>query len=228
MKRKFKTVHQIPEELGLNMNEVTLTSKGEGPWEGYSWGELIGRRHEDGTIQSFFKRDKEGAGLFEKIKAIIPLIEVPRCIVDQENFKKECVVDYFIQYEPVEHCSNCPTVTNTSFDTCNNVQYDVAYEVLFVDEDYRKYLVVEYTTVGPFISSMASEMRNIEDLIEELAEEKKFGFFYDEEGLKAYFYNDIGERLDISYDRTEEILDKIVSIRLIKLERTIIDRESRS
>lgn len=223
MKRKFKTVHHIPEELGLG-NEVTLTTKEDQTWEGYSWGECIGRRHQDGRIQSFFIKDKEGAGLFEKVRAAIPLIEVPRYIVDRETLESESVVDFFIQYEPVEHCSKLPTIMDGSFDNCINVKYDAAFEVMFVDEEYRKYLVYKYTTEGPFVSSMMDQVAALGESIEEFAEEKMNEFFYnDDNELSAYFYNDIGERLDISYSSVEELLNKVVSIRLIELERVILN-----
>lgn len=115
--------------------------------------------------------------------------------------------------------------TDAYVDRCSNVHYTVEYEILLVaDDDFRKYITVEYESEGMFSSVFFDQVEQIEDMFEEWFEEHTHGFGENEDGDKFItFYDNTGENVDIDVCSVREALSMITSIRVIKCDRKIIE-----
>lgn len=216
----------IPEYTGLG-NTTSIEIKDGCEWYGHAYATCVGMIYDDGTVESYFKTDKENGSteIFDKLRSDIRLIEKHVNLRNYETMEASSGVRYFIPYKVKDHSSDKPTVTDVYVDDCSNVHYSVEYEiVLVVGDDYNRYITVEYETEGYWSSCFFDQVENIEEMFYEWFEEESHGFNIDADGNKSVtFYDDTGENCEIEISSVDELLSMITSIRVIKCEQKIID-----
>ena len=228
--KKIKAIStiEIPEAIGLS-KVLEFENSASDPFLGHAHGSVIGMILEDGTIKSYFKKDKEDGNsrLFEI--AIKEMKLKTKTIHINKNGKLISATQYYVPYVIEGHISSMPTITSGYVEGASNVAYDIICEVLLVaDEDLRLYLPVEIKTRGYGSVSLYDYMDSIEDLFDEYFEDKKLGFSvhedeeYNESTKIVKFYNDLGQIYPVEISSTKELLKMINSVRLVQL-KCIID-----
>lgn len=219
----------IPEWTGINNNEKITIVDGTN-WDGHGYGIAVGIINEDGIIKSYFKKDKENNNteLFNNLKNEIKLIEKNITYRDYDSYKLANGTQFYVPFMVKNHSSNKPTITECYVDGCSNVRYSVEYEIVLAAGDgFKRYIVFDYSTEGTWASSMFNQISLIEETFEEWFEEDFNGFKMAEECGMSYktveFYDDFGKKVDIEINSINELLDMIVSIRMIKCEHEILE-----
>lgn len=216
----------IPDYTGLS-NETSIEIKEGCEWNGHAYATCVGTIYDDGTVESYFKRDKENNNteIFDKLRNDIQLIEKHVNLSNYETMEISSGVRYFIPYKVKDHSSNKPTVTDSYVGGCSNVHYSVEYEIVLVaGDDYKRYITVEYETEGHYSSCFFDQVENIEEMFEEWFEEESHGFRIVEDDYKTVtFYDETGENCDIEISSVSELMSMITSIRVIKCDHTIIN-----
>ena len=73
-----------------------------------------------------------------------------------------------------------------------------------------------------FCHGFSYELESLEDIFEEMIEEKREGFRKDKEGtIYVKFYDDFGEEIEAEYYRLKDLLLCVNSVRIIELEEII-------
>lgn len=182
--------------------------------------------YDDGAIESYFKADKENGNteIFDKLRNDIGMIKKHINLVDCETMKEKSGNRYFIPYRVKNHCSNKPTVIDSYVDGCSNVHYSVEYEIILIaDEEFKRYITVEYETEGHYSSCFFDQVECIENMFQEWFEEGAHEFKITEDDCKTVtFYDETGESSDVEIFSIDELLSMITSIRVIKCEQNII------
>ena len=216
----------IPDYTGLS-NETSIEIKEGCEWSGHAYATCVGITYDDGTVESYFKRDKENNNteIFDKLRNDIRLIEKRVNLGNYDTMESSSGIRYFIPYKVKEHCSDKPTVTDEYVDGCSNVHYSVEYEIVLVAGDgYKRYITVDYETEGTWSSCFFDQVENIEDMFEEWFEEESHGFRIVEDDYKTVtFYDETGENCEVDISSISELMSMIASIRVIKCDHTIID-----
>lgn len=223
---ELESYENIPEYTGLK-NEEKLELKDDYEWYGQKYGIRIGIIYDDGTVKSSFKKDidNNNTEIFDRLRNDIKLYTDHVELRNYDTYGLKGATRYYIPYKVKNHCSNKQTITDCYVERCNNVHYSVEYEILLVaDEQYKRYITVEYKTDGSHSTSLYDEIKCIEEDFEEWFSEGTNGFKIDEDGIKSVtFYNDIGEHLDIDIESIDDLLDMIMSIKVIKCDSKIIE-----
>lgn len=223
---EMESYENIPEYAKLG-NTTSIEIKDGCEWNGHAYATCVGMITDDGIVESYFKTDKENGNteIFDKLRNDIHLIEKHVYLINRDTMKERSGVRYFVPYKVKDHCSNRPTITDAYVDNCSNVHSSVEYEILMVAGDnFKRYITVEYETEGSFSSCFFDQIENVEDMFDEWFEEEAHGFMIDEDGNKTVtFYDDTGENCDIDISSICELMSMIMSIRVIKCDRLIID-----
>ena len=223
---EMESYENIPEYTGLS-NTTTIEIKDNCEWHGHAYAICVGAIKDDGNVESCFKTDKENGNteIFDKLRSDIQLIEKHFNFMDHDSGYLRSGIRYFIPYKVKGHCSSKPTITDVYVDSCSNVHYDVEYEILLVaGDDFKRFITVEFETEGSFSSSFFDQIESVENMFDEWFEEESHGFMIDEDGNKTVtFYDETGENCDIDISSIDELMSMIMSIRVIKCDRLIID-----
>jgi len=220
-KYKAELVEKLPECIQLD-TVVEIETKNE--WYGHSIGTAVGRVYDDGKIKSFFKHDGDGTEWFDMLREAGKLTSIHRYLIDRKTYEESTCDEYYLMRKIVDHVSGMPTITDDCLDTCCNVKYEYTYELLLVADEYKRYVAKTVRTEGPYTYCLMDEIKSLEDLVEEWAEEEENGFFYDDENqLCCKMYNDFGEEINADFYSARELLMSLNSIRLVKLERIIVE-----
>ena len=216
----------IPEYTGID-NTTSIEIREGCEWNGHAYATCVGMIYDDGTVESYFKKDKENGNtkIFDKLRNDIRLIEKHVNLRNYETMELSSGVRYFIPYKVKDHSSDKPTVTDSYVDGCSNVHYSVEYEIVLVaGDDYKRYITVEYETEGHYSSCFFDQVENVEEMFEEWFEEESHGFKVVEDDYKTVtFYDETGENCDIEISSVSELMSMIASIRVIKCDHKIID-----
>jgi len=222
---EIESYENIPQYTGLS-NTTSIETREDTEWNGHAYAICVGMIKDNGTIESYFKADKESENteIFDKLRSDIQLIKKHVTLRNYDTMELLSGTRYFIPYKVKEHCSNKPTITDAYVDNCSNVHYSVEYEILMVaDEDFKRYITVEYETEGTFSSCFFDQVEGIEDMFEEWFEAGIHGFNVDEDNNKSVtFYDDIGNNCNIDISSTRELMSMITSIRVIKCDQKIL------
>lgn len=223
---EMESYENIPEYTHLG-NNTLIEIKDGSEWYGHAYAICVGMIKDDGTVESYFKIDKENGNteIFDKLNNDIKLIRKHYNFRDYDSGNFVGGTRYFVPYKVIDHCSSKPTITDTYVDRCSNVHYNVEYEILLVaDDDFKRFITVGFETEGSFSSIFFDQVESIEDMFEEWFEENSHGFFVDDDGKKTVtFYDETGYDCDIDISSMRELLSMITSIRVIKCDRIIID-----
>lgn len=223
---EMESYENIPEYTKLgNTTSIEIIDGCE--WNGHAYATCVGMIMDDGIVESYFKTDRKNGNteIFDKLRNDIHLIEKHVNLINRDTMKERSGVRYFIPYKVKDHCSNRPTITDTYVDNCSNVHYSVEYEILMVaGDDFKRYITVEYETEGSFSSCFFDQIESVENMFDEWFEEESHGFMIDEGGNKTVvFYDETGENCDIDISSIDELMSMIMSIRVIKCDRLIIN-----
>ena len=212
----------LPESLA-SMRLVNVDVKFDAPyyWEGIGY-----IRPNDEKI-SYFKKDID-AGNTDLLDAMLPYTkERVKWRYTEDKTGTEYCRSLYLVYKNPEHKSFLPTIDDRYVEGCCNVRYDVTIEVKFVcDEGFSRHLYLDYSTKGSYSMSPFSYIEDLEDILEEMQDKRSDGFKYNKEydEMTFLFYNkDQSEQIAIH--SIKELLSMVASIRVIKLDRTIIPIE---
>lgn len=223
---EVEAYENIPDYTGLGKTTAIKIREGC-EWYGHAYATCVGMIYDDGTIESYFKKDAENGNteIFDRLRKDIHLIEKHVNLRNYDNFELTSGTRYYIPYKVKNHCSGKPTVTDAYVEGASNVHYSVEYEILLVaDEKYKRYITVEYETRGHYSSCFFNQVENIEETFEEWFEEGSHGFKIVNEDYKTVtFYDETGENCEVDISSTAELMSMITSIRVIKCNRKIID-----
>lgn len=220
MEKKIKSVQELPD--WCLENEKTLT--GEGFYDADKYGFCIGRIEENKRI-SAFKKDKENNNteLLDRTIKELKTITKHKSIISEEN--SLTYADFiYLQYAVVDHSAYKPTVTDEYVDNCSNVVYEVTYEVGFAaGDELTRYVTFSYQTSGTNSSSPFNDLRNLEDNLEEFFDKNTNGFWIDDGDKYVWFYDNIGNNVDVYIRNVDELLDMVCSFRVIEIKKTITE-----
>lgn len=228
---ELESHESIPEYTGFKNIETIETREGCN-WYGHAYGFQVGIIYDNGTVDSYFKKDSENGNtdLFDRLRNDIRLIKKHVHLVDRNTGEEKSGNRYFIPYKVKDHCSDKPTITDCYVDRCSNVHYSVEYEILLVAGDgLKRYITDEYETKGCFSSCLFDQIENMENMFEEWFEEGSYGFKtiedddYDDDYKTVTFYDETGNNYDIEISSIRELMSMIASIRVIKCDREIIE-----
>ena len=223
---EMESYENIPDYTGLG-NTTSIEIRDGCNWYGHAYASCVGMIYDDGTVESYFKTDKENDNteIFDKLRNDIRLIEKHVNLINCETMKESSGTRYFIPYKVKDHSSDKPTVTDSYVDNCINVHYSVEYEIVLVaGDDFKRYITVEYETEGHWASCFFDQVENIEEMFEEWFENGINGFKNVEDEYKTVtFYDETGKNCDIEIFSISELMSMITSIRVIKCDRKIID-----
>ena len=217
-------IEEIPENIPVSKTGTIRTEK---EWYGHSLGDAVGRIYDDGKIESFFKEDNNNEW-FNTLRNRGLLKSKHRNLINKKTFVEYGCEEYYLMRRVVGHTSNLPTVTDCSLDDCCNVKFEYTFEILLVaDDDYKRYITESIETEGPHTYCLADKLESLEEVFEEWAENEEQGFKKSEDGgVTVIFYDDFGQSLDAEFYDIRELLMCINSVRIVKMEITIIDRKS--
>jgi len=230
MKIKCISLVNIPDYTGLSEedNRASLTITDGVRYDSDKWGQHVGRIYQDGRIKSGFTSDisNNNSEIFDKLRKDVVLFEKHVTTSDNGDHRKLIgATDYYIPYIVENHSSSKPTVKDGHVDNCSNVKYKVTYEVLFVaDEGFTRYLTFDYTTIGSYASSFWNQVEGLEEELNEMFENEENDFRIEDGEKQVAFYDEVGEKLFIDLQSTNELLSMISSVRVIGFETEIIEQ----
>lgn len=221
-KYEVELLEDLPEEIPLKKCGIIITKR---EWYGHSYGDAVGRIYDNGKkVESFFKKDIEqgNTNLFDLLMKTGKLKEKHRMLVNYKTGEDRSCNEYYVMRRVKGHSSAKPTVTNR-MDNCRNVEYRYTYEILLAEEDgFKRYITNTIETDGMFCHGFSYELESLEDIFEEMIEEKREGFRKDKEGtIYVKFYDDFGEEIEAEYYRLRDLLLCVNSVRIIELEEII-------
>ena len=221
----MESYENIPEYVGLN-NYTSIEIKEGCEWYGHAYASCVGMIRDDGTIESYFKTDRNNGNtdIFDKLRNDIHLIKKHVNFMDHGTMELSSGTRYFIPYKVKDHCSNKQTIVDDYVDNCSNVRYEVEYEIVLVaGDDCKRYITVGYETEGCYSSCFFDQVENIKEMFEEWFEEESHGFKIVDGYRTVTFYDETGENHEIDISSISELMSMITSIRVIKCDREIID-----
>lgn len=141
---------------------------------------------------------------------------------------------WMLLFTPETHSSRKPTVTSPQVDPCvHNVSYRLDIEIILADDEYSRSFVYQVSTVNMPMFSLVNDLFEY-DLSDDLEEEDLNDMFpndpdifrygedeNDETGYLVPYYNKFGEKIVCAYRRPEDILNHVVSARVIRCDMTI-------
>lgn len=223
---EMESYENIPEYTGLG-NTTSIEIREGCDWYGHAYASCVGMIYDDGTVESYFKKDSENGNteIFDRLRKDIRLIEKHVNLRNYDTMELSSGTRYFIPYKVKNHSSDKPTVTDAYVDNCSNVHYSVEYEIVLVaGDEYKRYITVEYETEGHWASCFFDQVENIEEMFEEWFEDGINGFRNVEDEYKTVtFYDETGKNCDIEISSISELMSMITSIRVIKCDHKIID-----
>ena len=132
---------------------------------------------------------------------------------------------FYMPYFVEEHSRFKPTVINDNVSDACNVSYDIEVELVFADEGLCRYLTV------PFKTRNVPVFELVEDLFDDEEALKELGIKWQEEtdeadaGYALDFYNEAGQRYNLTFRTGENLRDILVSMRMISIECHIDGKE---
>lgn len=214
----------LPEGISY-LNEETFETIES--FMGSSIGIVVGYRKGDELV-SQFKSDRDEATKNKILNSLIEgdlvdsKIRTTKISGEKDFSEKEY---YYIIYKLKDHKSLLSTVSeNISF--CMNTSHEVCYEILFTDEEYSRYMYIDFKVKGSHAQSFFDQIQDLEDILDELIKDRAMGFKddeYDDDGFMLDFYDKFGEKCDISLRSTTDLLNKISSVRIVKITTEIMN-----
>lgn len=158
----------------------------------------------------------------------------PMRITQRKNGKLVDSLLWMLLFTPETHSSRKPTVTSPQVDPCvHNVSYRLDIEIILADDEYSRSFVYQVSTVNMPMFSLVNDLFEY-DLSDNLEEEDLNDMFpndpdifrygedeNDETGYLVPYYNKFGEKIVCAYRRPEDILNHVVSARVIRCDMTI-------
>lgn len=158
----------------------------------------------------------------------------PMRITQRKNGKLVDSLLWMLLFTPETHSSRKPTVTSPQVDPCvHNVSYRLDIEIILADDEYSRSFVYQVSTVNMPMFSLVNDLFEY-DLSDDLEEEDLNDMFpndpdifrygedeNDETGYLVPYYNKFGEKIVCAYRRPEDILNHVVSARVIRCDMTI-------
>jgi hypothetical protein len=225
---KLRALSQKITQYGYPL-ETELDRKG---FHGHQIGMCIGIRDAatNKVKQNYIPNDDFNIQ-FDKMLEDKELLLLQDTITQMENNELKRRHIYYIPYYVVEHSAYKPTINFEQISYACNVINTVQIEVLFVDNDYNRYVTFELNTKGGHMSRSLSLLEFIEDL-EKFIEDKvsigeDFKYVpagdseYDEGDIMLDMYDKAGNRVEIAFSNAREFLKLVSSVRIINLETTI-------
>ena len=141
-------------------------------------------------------------------------------VITQYNREENGLVPktiYYIPYYVEEPSRFKPTVIDENIvDSCN-ASYDVKVEVLFVDEEVSRYLVLPFKTRNISVMDLVYNFFEDGDELEEAGIKWQDETDDEEKGYVLDFYTKTGEKYNLIFSNGERLRDAIVSMRLIDI-----------
>lgn len=143
--------------------------------------------------------------------------------LNRTNDKLVSKTIYYLPYRPENHSSTKPTVTDDYISTSMNTFYDVKIELLFVqDNGIKRYVTMPVQTRNIGMLELVNDIFDEWDNVKEAfinepdckwvreTDEYEAGFLVD-------FYDNCGNRYDITFSQPDELKQALVSARVISL-----------
>lgn len=158
----------------------------------------------------------------------------PRRLTQHKDGKLVDSLLWMVLFTPETHSSQKPTITSPQVDPAvHNVSCRLDIEIILADDEYSRSFVYQVSTVNMPMFSLVNDLFEYE-LSDELEDEELNEMFpqdpdifrygtdeNDETGYLVPYYNKFGEKIVCAYRRPEDILNHVVSARVIGCDMTI-------
>lgn len=158
----------------------------------------------------------------------------PRHLTQHKDGKLVDSLLWMLLFTPETHSSRKPTVTYPQVDpSVHNVSCLLDIEIILADDEYSRSFIYRVSTANVPMFSLVNDLFEY-DLSDDLEEEELNDMFpqdpdifrygadeNDETGYLVPYYNKFGEKIVCAYRRPEDILNHVVSARVIGCDMTI-------
>lgn len=134
---------------------------------------------------------------------------------DESNHELVPKTIYYMPYFVEEHTRFKPTVIDDNVSGACNVSYDIEVELIFADEGLCRYLIVPFKTRNVPVFELVNDLFDDEDALEELGIKWQEETEDEEAGYALDFYNEAGQRFNLTFRNGERLKDILVSMRMI-------------
>jgi hypothetical protein len=229
---KLRALSQKVTEYGYPL-ETGLDKKG---FNGHQIGMCLGIRDaETNAVKQNYIPDDEFNIKFDKMLEDKELLLLQDYITQFEDGELKKRFIYYLPYYVVDHSAYKPTINFEQISYACNVTNTVQIEVLFVEDDYNRYVTFEMNTSGSFGGHSLSLMDFISGLEDEIEEKTSKGEDfkcasdedpeYNEGDIILDMYDKAGNKISVGYPNPNGFLDLVSSIRIIGLETKIREEE---
>lgn len=175
------------------------------------------------ALPGIFPTEEEKDAALRELIADESIIKIENVITQIDDDKLVPRIIYYVPYAVVEHSVFQPTINFANINPAINATNKVTVEILFVEYGLNRYVTYTYYT------SNVSVMNEIYDMYEPLdipglefreeTEDEDAGYYLD-------FYDEAGEKTELYFSDWGELMDTIVSVRILDIETRIkTDRE---
>ena len=225
---KLRALSQKVEKYGYPL-ETGLDKKG---FNGHQIGMCIGIRDaETNAVKQNYIPDDEFNIKFDNMLEDKELLLLQDSITQFEDGELRGRHIYYLPYYVVDHSAYKPTINFEQISYACNVSNTVQIEVLFVEDDYNRYVTFEMDTSGSLGGRSLSLMDFISGLEEEIEEKTSRGEDfkctsdedpeYAEGDILLDMYDRAGNKVTVGYPDPSGFMDLISSIRIIGLDTKI-------
>lgn len=216
--------------------ERTLEAARDGVAFPHRWGLVVGEKTDKYGLVSYLivDKDKTGKTILELMLEDDLLFEHKRTVlreVPDGGYEELRLTEYYLPFISEDATHLLPTV-NEYIDNAVNVKTDALIEVRMVadDEGLERYLHIPVKTAWPSVSFM-DVVGELEDDICDLAEKSQNGFSRNnDDGFsvwEAVFFDKLGRGAELEFESLHELMRTIVSVRLVKVENEIIEKNNK-
>lgn len=124
---------------------------------------------------------------------------------------------FYMPYFVEEHSRFKPTVINDNVSGACNVSYDIEVELVFADEGLCRYLTVPFKTRNVPVFELVEDLFDDEEALEELGIKWQEETYEADAGYALDFYNEAGQRYNLTFRTGEKLRDILVSMRMISI-----------
>ncbi len=214
--------------------ERTLEAARDGVAFPHRWGLVVGEKTDKHGLASYLiaDKDKTGKTILEQMLEDDLLFENKRNIlreVSDGGYEELRLTEYYLPFISEDATYQLPTV-NEYIDCAVNVKTDALIEIRMVADggDLERYLHIPVKTSWPSVSFM-DVLGDLEDDIRDMAKNGANGFSYSRENdypaWNAAFFDKLGRGTELEFESLHELLRTIVSIRLVKVDNRIVEKD---
>lgn len=199
-----------------------------------TYGRLVGKKLNSGKLTSYIPMDEKNGDVFYLCRMLDSGILYIKNVPEQDQFQSDNGTQvmqetrYYLMYRSIDSTYLMPTCG--PIENIANMDSKYTIEILLYNGEFKRFLLLTGKTGGVFSDSFFNLIGKIKGKIETWAKNGKNGFrepvgneqtALDE--LEVQFFDSIGTPHWLAFESVDDILDCIVSARLVMVEETLTD-----